>query len=420
MGALGNPAVLSLVALLAVIVVSLTSRINVGVLAVALAWLVATLAAGWRPEALMAAFPGSLFLTLLGVTLLFGAAEKNGTLAALTDRAVRSWGRATAALPWLFFILAGVVSSLGPGAIAATALVAPLAMATAITAGVPVFLMALMVANGANAGNLSPVSSIGLLVQAQMEKAGLPGHEASVFLANFVAHLIAGVAAYLLFGGLTLRRERRRNIPSVARPAAMDAFQWLTIAVMVVWIAGVLFLKLSPGLSALAAAAVLILVRAVDDRAAMTSVPWAVLVMVCGVGLLVTVLEKTGGMELFTSMLSRLTSPDFATGTMAFVTGLISTYSSTSGVVYPAFLPTVPGLVEQLGGGNPLHIALSINVGAALVDVSPLSTVGALCIAALPAKEDAALLFRRLLTWGFAMVVAGALFCQLFIGLLAF
>ena len=136
MDALITPASLSLAALLAVIVLSLTSRINVGVLAMALAWLVATFAAGWKVDALMAAFPSSLFLTLLGVTLLFGAAERNQTLAALTERAVRACGGRTAALPWLFFLLAGVVSSLGPGAIAATALVAPLAMATSATTGV--------------------------------------------------------------------------------------------------------------------------------------------------------------------------------------------------------------------------------------------------------------------------------------------
>ena len=66
---------------------------------------------------------------------------------------------------------------------------------------------------------------------------------------------------------------------------------------------------------------------------------------------------------------------------VAFVTGLISTYSSTSGVVLPTFLPMVPGLVRELGGGEPLAVALSINVGASLVDVSPLSTLGALCVA---------------------------------------
>ena len=44
-----NPAVASLLALLAVIVASLFSRVNVGVLAVALAWPIALYAAGGRP-----------------------------------------------------------------------------------------------------------------------------------------------------------------------------------------------------------------------------------------------------------------------------------------------------------------------------------------------------------------------------------
>jgi hypothetical protein len=138
--------------------------------------------------------------------------------------------------------------------------------------------------------------------------------------------------------------------------------------------------------------------------------------MVCGVSVLVGVIEKTGGMDLFTSGLARITTPTTANGMMAFVTGLISTYSSTSGVIYPAFLPAVPGLVQKLGGGNPVEIALSINVGAALVDVSPLSTIGALCIAALPNSAEARVLFRKMLLWGFAMTIVGAVFCHVAIG----
>ena len=48
-----TPAILSLLALLAVIVASLFSRVNVGVLAVALAWPVALFGAGWKADALM-------------------------------------------------------------------------------------------------------------------------------------------------------------------------------------------------------------------------------------------------------------------------------------------------------------------------------------------------------------------------------
>ena len=177
--------------------------------------------------------------------------------------------------------------------------------------------------------------------------------------------------------------------------------------------------QLSVGLAAFLAASVLVLLAVADESVAMKRVPWGVIVMVCGVTVLIAVLEKTGGMELFTSMLARLASPVTINGVVAFVTGLISSWSSTAGVVLPTFLPTVPGLVEKVGGGDPLAVALSINVGSAMVDVSPLSTLGALCVASVAESVDAKKLFRQLLMWGLSMALVGALLCQAFAGLLA-
>ncbi len=410
-----SPAVLSLWALLLVIGASLTARINVGVLAVALAWPIGLYAAGWKVEALMATFPSSLFLTLLGVTLLFGVVQTNGTMTAVTGSAVRLCRGRASLLPLLFFCLACLISTAGPGSIATTALLAPLAMGIAARATVPVLLTALMVGNGANAGNLSPISAVGAVVQSLMTKAGLGGHAAEVMAANFAAHSLAALAAWLLFGGPALLRSERVTVAADTEPLTRQHV--VTLVLLALWIAAVLLLKVNPGLAAFATASLMILVRLGDDSAMLKSVPWAVIIMVCGVSVLIGVLEKTGGMDLFTTMLATVATPDSVNGTIAFVTGLISTYSSTSGVVYPAFLPAVPGLVEKLGGGNPLEIALSINIGAAIVDVSPLSTIGALCVAALPAGVDPRKLFRSLLIWGFSMTVAGAVFCQLFIGL---
>lgn len=141
--------------------------------------------------------------------------------------------------------------------------------------------------------------------------------------------------------------------------------------------------------------------------------------MVTGVSVLISLLEKTGGMELFTTLLARLATPGSINGVIAFVTGAISTYSSTSGVVLPAFLPTAPLLASQLGGGDPLAIALSINVGSSIVDVSPLSTLGALCLATVHDPAAAQQLFRRLMLWGFSMTLIGAAFSQLFAGVIA-
>jgi len=415
-----NPAVLSLVALVIALVLSMTSQINVGWLALTFAWIIGVYFADMRPDAVMAGFPVSLFLTLAGVTLLFAIAESNGTLEALTHRAIRRVRGNARIVPILFFAVACAISSVGPGSISTVALLAPICMAMGRHLGVPAFLTALMIANGANAGNLSPFSSVGIIANGAMAKAGLTGHEARVWFANFAAHVVVGAAAYAWL----VRRTSTSNVAGSADdgiepPATFDRAQRLTLILIALWIAGVVVFKLNLGLSAFAGAALLLVAGAGDERPAVHAVPWGIIMMVCGVSVLIAVLEKTGGMELFTALLAKAASPATVNGVIAFVTGAISTYSSTSGVVMPAFLPTASALVTRLGGGDPLAVALSINIGSSIVDVSPLSTIGALCVAAVHDQTESRVLFRLMMIWGLSMIIVGAILCQIFAGALA-
>jgi len=391
--------------------------VNVGVLAFALAWIFG-LVGGGGPDLVVKTFPAQLFVTLAGVTLLFALAESNGTLERVATAALRLARGDARALPVILFFIACAVSTVGPGAIASVALVAPMAMAVARRAGVSPFLTALAVTNGANAGNLSPVSAVGVIANTKMAEAGLGGHEIKVWAANFFAHLIVGAVAYFALGGL--RRSGSSSAEEMAGTATLDARfsrpQWLTAAVIAAWIAAVMGLGVPLGPAAFAGAAALILIRAAEETDALRRMPWPAILMVTGMSALVGVVERTGGMALFTSLLARLARPSTVNALIAFVTGVISTYSSTSGVVLPAFLPTVPGLVREMGGGDPLAIALSINVGASIVDVSPLSTLGALCVAAVADPEVSKDLFRRLMMWGLSMTVAGAVLCAVFAG----
>ncbi len=85
-------------------------------------------------------------------------------------------------------------------------------------------------------------------------------------------------------------------------------------------------------------------------------------------------------------------------------------------MVLPAFLPMVPSLAEQLGGMNPLNIAWAMSVNASLVDLSSLSTVGALYIASAAPGTDSRKFFNSLLAWGMSMTVIGALLSKLMFG----
>ena len=179
---------------------------------------------------------------------------------------------------------------------------------------------------------------------------------------------------------------------------------------------GVLFLNVPVGLGAFAAATVLTVLRAAPESTVVAKMPWGVILMVSGMSVLVAMLERTGGLELFSAWIARFSTQHTITAVVAFVSGLVSAYSSTSGVVLPALLPMAPKLVAQLGGGDVVSIISSINLGSHLVDVSPLSTIGAMCVAAASADVDKQLLFRKLMIWGLSMSVVGAIASYLFFG----
>ena len=419
-----DAATVSLGALLVAIVVSCTIRLHVGFLAIALAWITGVYVSGMSANEVMAGFPTRLFLTLAGVTLLFSQAQANGTLDRIAHKAVHYCRGNVGVMPMMFFFLAFVLASVGPGNIASTALVAPMAMAVAGQVGIPAFLMAIMVGNGANAGSLSPIAPTGVIVNGVMAEIGLDGFERLTYVNNMLAHFVIAFLAYFLFGGWRLLGRYHSGpllVPSGGTPdappnggeAEFNSTHWITVAVIGTLLAGVILLDVNVGLGAFAAAIVLSLLKAGDELEAVKLMPWRVIMMVCGVTVLISVLDETGGLDLFTQLLAGLSTPESVTAVVAFSTGFISIYSSTSGVVLPAFLPTVPGLAQQLGGVEPLAIASSMNVGAHLVDVSALSTLGALCMAAAPANVDTRKLFNQLMAWGLAMTVVGAFVCFL-------
>ncbi|MCC7234010.1 MAG: hypothetical protein IT163_01825 [Bryobacterales bacterium] len=409
-----TPATTSLLALLIAILLSCFARVNIGILALLLAWLVGTASAGMTMKQVAAGFPVELFLTIAGVTLLFTQARLNGTLEHVAKRSVRLCRGRVGVIPVMFFFLGAALATLGPGNIAVAALLAPIAMSVAGEFRISAFLMAMMVGNGANSGSLSPVAPTGIIVNSYMDRIGLPGHELTTWWFAFASHAAVAFLGYALLGGLPLLRQARTaEVHTVDEPLTWR--HKLTLCVIAAMLLAVAGAKIPIGMAAIAGALILVFARAADDSTALAEVPWGAIVMVCGMTVLISILERTAGIDLLASLMARVSTPATATGVCAFITGLISAYSSTSGVVLPAFLPAVPGLVRELGGGDPFLIASSMNVGGHLVDVSPLSTIGALCIASAAQGVDTRRLFHQMLAWGMSMTVAGAVLCWLFL-----
>jgi di/tricarboxylate transporter len=277
--------------------------------------------------------------------------------------------------------------------------------------------MAIMTGNGALAGTLSPFAPGGIVANDVMARIGLGGLEWQTYGYNVLAHVIVGSGGFVLFGGLKLFRRRGGDAGS-AEPEVerFERRHWLTIAGISALIVAVVGFDAHVGLMAVFIAASLTLLGSVDEQQAIRRMPWGVILMVTGVTVLISLMQETQGMDLFTSGLAGISTSETVVPTMAFGTGLISVYSSTSGVVMPAFLPMVPDLAQQVGAVEPVNLAWSITVGGGLVDLSALSTVGALFLAAAPPGTDTRALFNALLAWGLSMSVVGAALCWILFG----
>ncbi len=114
--------VISLVVLAAVVAVGFIKKVNLGFFAMGAAFVLG-LAGGMSASEIADGFNSSMFVTLVGVTFLFGMASNNGTLDLFSKKVVALVGRHTVFIPILKFVLSAFISAIGPGHIAAGVLV---------------------------------------------------------------------------------------------------------------------------------------------------------------------------------------------------------------------------------------------------------------------------------------------------------
>jgi Na+/H+ antiporter NhaD/arsenite permease-like protein len=418
---------ISLLALFVVIVLSCTNRVHPGFLALALAWVIGVYVSPFfgvsidLEKHIFGSFPTDLFLTLTGVSLLFTQAHLNGTLDKLAHAAVGVCRGNVGLIPWMFFLLAAGFATAGAGNIAAAALIAPTAMTLATKARIPAILMTLLVSHGALAGALSPISPTGIIAEKLMAEIGLHGYAVQIFVHNLLANFAVAALGFLLFGGLPLCwRWYDRNATAEGETPSdrrLAPSHWATLALIAALMIAVLVWKVNVGMGAFACAVILALTGLADDSAAVKKMPWSVILMVCGVNVLTALLDKTGGNAQFAELVASVSSGQSAPAVLGFIAAAVSVYASTSAVVLPTFLKMAAVIVEKVPGSDPVALALSVIVAGHLVDSSPLSTIGAICVASAGADVDRRRLFVQALLWGLAMAVVGAAWCYVLYGL---
>lgn len=420
-------------ALGAMFVLATALPVNMGMLAFVGAFLVGTLAAGMNAKAILAGFPADLFLTLVGITYLFALAQNNGTIDWLVRLAVRAVRGRIAAIPWIMFLTAAGLTSVGAVSPAAVAIIAPIALGFAARHGISPLLMGLMVVHGAQAGGFSPISIYGGITNKIVAKAGLPLNEMATMMASFGVNLAVALLLFCLLGGTRLlRRDGALRAGSLgaarvgqlasaqggagaadepALPPSADAAAGGTPLQRAATVAGLaalavltLFFKMDIGFVSITIGLLLSLMAPELQKRALGQVSWPEIVLIVGVSTYVGVLDKMGTIDFVGHSVAGLASPLAAALLLCFVGAVVSAFASSTAVLGSLIPLAVPFLQGDAGVGA-IGFICAMAVSSTIVDVSPFSTNGALVLAnARGVPRD--VFFRQLLVYGAIVTVA--------------
>ncbi|SFT01255.1 SLC13 family permease [Saccharopolyspora flava] len=400
---------ISILALVAIFVITGVFSVNMGALAFAAAFLVGTLAGGMSSDDILGGFPGDIFMVLVGVTYLFAIARANGTIDWLVYRAVRLVGGRLMLVPWVMLAVSALLTAIGAVPPAAVAIIAPVAMGLAAKHGISPLLMSVMVVHGTMVGGFSPISVFGVIVNGVVDRNGLDGSPLFLFFASFALNLVFAAAAFALLG----RRRKAEtpvpaDVPGAARDDALLARvelsrdKVLTLVGILTMVVLTLFLELDIGLVAITVAVVLGIISPQAHRDAVKNVTWPTVLLICGVLTYVSVLQELGTVDYVSHAVSSIGIPLLSAFLLCLIGAVVSAFASSTGLLGALIPLAVPLMAAGQVGVAGMVAALAI--ASTVVDISPFSTSGAIMLA--NSREDERdRVFKGLTLYGGTMVV---------------
>ncbi|MBN9129160.1 MAG: SLC13 family permease [Paenarthrobacter ureafaciens] len=446
---------LSLIAffiLVAAFAVGSFTRINAGLIALVAAFGVGTLLVGMPIKDVIGQFPAGLFFILVGATLLFGIVRITGTIDLLAYWAERLAGDRKALVPILMFLLTAALASAGAFTPAAVAIVAPVALALGLRFGISTLAMGLVIVQGANAGAFSPVNPFGVLANVMLDDAGASDDSLKLYIYCFIFNAVLAFLAYVLVQWFMKRRtaakapEAGNNdggdstypaagtqagtslltkaapAPAPARqaPAKVEAtpIRILTLLGLGTLLVLTTVMGIDVGVASLIVALALVCLKPGIQKPAVETMPWSAIILVTGIVTYVGLLEEMGALKELEAGIAGLGDSSLAALIASYVVAVVSAFASTTGtlgVVSPIVNPIAmdPAL-------SPIGVVTAIAISSSVVDVSPMSTSGALLMASAQPKDER-VFFRALLVWAIVMIgivplLAWLIFVQLGLG----
>ena len=341
------------------------TKINIGLLAIAFSYLIATTLMGLNPEKLLHFWPTSLFFTIFSVSLFYNVATTNGTLDVLAQHILYRTRTHPNALYIILYLMATLLSALGAGFFTTMAVCCPLAITLCQKADKHPLIGAQAVNWGASGGANLITSSSGIVFQGLFKQMGWEEQAFSLGNHIFIVSIIYPFIVLLLLSCYSHYSKGRTNSSlTIDQPPLLSKVQRQTTLLM---ISSLVLVWLFPLLHLI-----------------FPNIAWIATYLVTLIGHLMTTTIPHFWLPLF----------------FCVIAGVMSLFSSTLSVVVPALFPIIAIISAQ----NPqidIHLLTTATViGSLSTNISPFSSAGSLIQLSFPNTEERDLAFKKQIILG--------------------
>lgn len=369
---------IALLSLVLAIGIGVKTKMNTGIIAISIAFILGKLG-GISEGEIMSGFGTTLFLMLLGVMYLFGIAQVNGTIELLAKKILSIVGKRTNLIPIILYFVCIFISAIGPGCIPTLAIMSVFAVALSKELNISPLILAPIGYLGTAVGGLSPLASTGIIGMNLAEEQGIEGANIAFIVGTFIAITIVVFMIYFALGAHKINQEspiQSNELPNFNKQQK-NTLLGIFVLVLIVVLTG-----FNVGLTSFVIGTVLILLGAATEKETLGTISWGTLILVTGFGVLMSVIQKLGGIQLLSYLLSLIMNDTIAPAVMSVTSSILGLFSSTSGVVMPTMISTIPDIVANVGGDiSSKSLIVAIIAGAHMGGLSPI-TGGSLILSA--------------------------------------
>jgi di/tricarboxylate transporter len=221
-----------------------------------------------------------------------------------------------------------------------------------------------------------------------------------VYLGTVGFHIVLVLAVFFLLGGYKLRGQTFASNSETAVSSVPDnsKMRYLTLVGFAALLASVVALNIHLGFAALVISFFLLLFTPKEQRTeSVNNIAWPIVLVICGVLTYVNMIQKAGAIDWLANQVSQVGSPELIGLFLCYLVSIVTGVASTIGTIGMLVPLSAPFIITGDLEGTGLITAMAIS--AAISDISPFSTWGALFLATVASVVDKDAVLRNQLIY---------------------